>query len=844
MVKFTMDEIRRIMDKSKNIRNMAVIAHVDHGKSTLTDSLIAAAGIIAEEQAGDKRLTDTRADEAARGITIKCTGVSLYFNFTEEVPGVALPLDSDGHEFLINIVDSPGHVDFSAEVTSALRITDGALVVVDCVEGVSVQTETVLRQALTERIVPVVTINKLDRAFLELQLGGEEMYQKFVKEIENVNVTIATYRDDSMGEVEVGADKGTVSFSAGLHAWAFTLPLFGRMYAKKFGIDEKKMTERLWGDNFFDPETKKWTKTAQSASGKQLQRAFVQFCIEPIRMVIQAGMNDDRDKLTKLLTSVGVKLSNTDLEKSGKALMKVAMQRWLPAGRGLLEMMVAHLPSPFKAQKYRVENLYEGSQDDETATAFRKCDPDGPLLLFVSKMVPTADRSRFFAFGRVFSGTVRTGAKVRILGPNYVPGKKDDMYIKNIQRVLVQMAGKMEALDSIPVGNTVMLAGIDQFLAKTGTVTDSETCWPLRAMKFSVSPVVRVAVDVKNPGDLPKLVEGLKRLSKSDPLVQCTIEESGEHIVAGAGELHLEICLNDLAQDFMGGAEIKISDPVVSYRETVIGTSDQTCLAKSPNKHNRLYMVASPLQDELVEEIEKGTIAPRDEEKARAKILNEKYEWDINDARKIWAFGPETTGPNLVVDTTKAVQYLNEIKDSVVSGFQIASKEGVLSEENCRGIRWNLLDVTMHADSIHRGAGQIMPAARRCMYACCLTAQPRLLEPVYLVDITCPEQAVGGIYGCLNRRRGCVIEEQQRVGTPIFQVKAHLPVAESFGFTGDLRQQTSGQAFPQCVFDHWAVVIGDPLQEGSKHAELVCSIRKRKGLSAEVPPLDRYLDKL
>lgn len=363
-------------------------------------------------------------------------------------------------------------------------------------------------------------------------------------------------------------------------------------------------------------------------------------------------------------------------------------------------------------------------------------------------------------------------------------------------------------------------------------------------MKFSVSPVVRVAVDVKNPGDLPKLVEGLKRLSKSDPLVQCTIEESGEHIVAGAGELHLEICLNDLAQDFMGGAEIKISDPVVSYRETVIGTSDQTCLAKSPNKHNRLYMVASPLQDELVEEIEKGTIAPRDEEKARAKILNEKYEWDINDARKIWAFGPETTGPNLVVDTTKAVQYLNEIKDSVVSGFQIASKEGVLSEENCRGIRWNLLDVTMHADSIHRGAGQIMPAARRCMYACCLTAQPRLLEPVYLVDITCPEQAVGGIYGCLNRRRGCVIEEQQRVGTPIFQVKAHLPVAESFGFTGDLRQQTSGQAFPQCVFDHWAVVIGDPLQEGSKHAELVCSIRKRKGLSAEVPPLDRYLDKL
>lgn len=225
------------------------------------------------------------------------------------------------------------------------------------------------------------------------------------------------------------------------------------------------------------------------------------------------------------------------------------------------------------------------------------------------------------------------------------------------------------------------------------------------------------------------------------------------------------------------------------------------------------------------------------------RVLADEYEWDINDARKVWAFGPDTTGPNLLVDVTKAVQYLNEIKDSIVGGFQWVTKEGPFGDENCRGIRYNLHDVTLHADSIHRGAGQLMPASRRCMFATMYVSSPRLMEPVYLVDITCPERAVGGIYGVLNRRRGHVIEETQRVGTPIFQVKAYLPVAESFGFTADLRSHTGGQAFPQCVFDHWQVMPGDPLVPG-KAMDIVLGIRKRKGLGEEIPPLDRYLDKM
>jgi len=400
-----------------------------------------------------------------------------------------------------------------------------------------------------------------------------------------------------------------------------------------------------------------------------------------------------------------------------------------------------------------------------------------------------------------------------------------------------------EAIEDVPCGNTVGLVGVDQYLLKSGTISTSESAHNIRVMKFSVSPVVRIAVEPKNPSELPKLVEGLKRLSKSDPCVRTYIEESGEHIVAGAGELHIEICLKDLQQEY-AQIELKVSDPVVSYRETVTEESNITCLSKSPNKHNRIWMKASPFAEGLAEAIEKEDITPKQEPKARARLLAEKYGWDVMDARKVWAFGPETTGPNLLVDCSKGVQYLNEIRDSVEAAFQWTTKEGVLCEENMRACRYNVLDVTLHADAIHRGGNQIIPTARRVIYASQLTAKPRLMEPIYLVEITCPESAVGGIYSTLNKRRGHVISEEPREGTPMMNVKANLPVMESFGFTADLRSQTSGQAFPQCVFDHWDVVNYDPFDDHSKAAQIIVATRKRKGLKLVIPPLDKYLDKL
>uniref|UniRef100_A0A673AKB8 Elongation factor 2 n=1 Tax=Sphaeramia orbicularis TaxID=375764 RepID=A0A673AKB8_9TELE len=843
-VNFTVDQIRAIMDKKSNIRNMSVIAHVDHGKSTLTDSLVCKAGIIASARAGETRFTDTRKDEQERCITIKSTAISLYYELGENDLAF-IKQCKDGNGFLINLIDSPGHVDFSSEVTAALRVTDGALVVVDCVSGVCVQTETVLRQAIGERIKPVLMMNKMDRALLELQLEPEELYQTFQRIVETVNVIISTYGEDEggpMGNIMVDPIKGTVGFGSGLHGWAFTLKQFAEMYVAKFTKVEDMM-KKLWGDKYFDPAGGKFSKTATAPDGTKFPRTFCQLILVPIFKVFDAIMNFKKEETATLIQKLDVKLDAEDKEKEGKPLLKAVMRRWLPAGEALLQMITIHLPSPVTAQRYRCELLYEGPGDDEAAMGIKNCDPKAPLMMYISKMVPTSDKGRFYAFGRVFSGIVGTGMKVRIMGPNFTPGKKDDLYIKPIQRTILMMGRYIEPIEDVPCGNIVGLVGVDQFLVKTGTISTYEQAHNMRVMKFSVSPVVRVAVEAKNPADLPKLVEGLKRLAKSDPMVQCIIEESGEHIIAGAGELHLEICLKDLEEDH-ACIPLKKSDPVVSYRETVSEESDQMCLSKSPNKHNRLFMKSRPFPDGLAEDIDKGDVASRQELKARARYLADKFEWEVTEARKIWCFGPDGTGPNLLVDITKGVQYLNEIKDSVVAGFQWATKEGVLCEENMRGIRFDIHDVTLHADAIHRGGGQIIPTARRVLYACQLTSKPRLMEPVYLVEIQCPEAVVGGIYGVLNRKRGHVCEENQVPGTPMFVVKAYLPVNESFGFTADLRSNTGGQAFPQCVFDHWQILPGDPFDAASKPFSIVGDIRKRKGLKEGIPSLDNYLDKL
>lgn len=446
------------------------------------------------------------------------------------------------------------------------------------------------------------------------------MYQRFLKIIENANVTIATYDSQELPESQqVCPTQGTVAFGSALFGWAFTLSKFARIYSAKFKVDKKILMEKLWGDNYYDPIAKKWNTSGFDEEGKPLQRGFVKYIMEPIIRLVRNIMEDNKEVVWKICSSLGIVISQEEQQQEGKVLFRTVFMKWLNAADSLLEMIVSKLPSPIKAQSYRAAHLYEGPMDDDCGRAMQACDPNGPLMVYISKMVKTTEKGRFYAFGRVFSGTVRSGQKVRIMGPNYTPGKATDLFVKNVQRVVLMMGSKVEPVGEVPCGSTVGLIGIDKYLVKQGTLSDHSEAHCIKAMKYSVSPVVRVSVSPKYPQDLPKLIEGMRNLAKADPLVQCfTVESTGEHIIAGCGDLHIEICLKELENEH-AGIPIVSGDPVVSYRETVSAQSSIVCLAKSANKHNRLYCQASPLSAELTDAIEAKEVDPRSDKKFMAK---------------------------------------------------------------------------------------------------------------------------------------------------------------------------------------------------------------------------------
>ncbi|KAG0053422.1 Elongation factor 2, partial [Gryganskiella cystojenkinii] len=624
-----------------------------------------------------------------------------------------------------------------------------------------------------------------------------------------------------------------------------------------FGVDQDKIAKKLWGDHFFIPATKLWSRKSHDEDGKPRERAFNMFILDPILKIFDTIMNRKKEDTSVLLGKLDIKLTPEEDELEGKALFKLVMARFLPASEALMGMVVLHLPSPVAAQKYKIGTIYEGPQNDECADGIRTCDPNGPLMLYISRMMLSTDKDgRFYAFGRIFSGIVRAGLKVRIQGPAYEPGRKSDLFIKPIQRIVIMLGQNVVPVPDCSAGNIVGLVGIDQFLLKTGTITTSDGAHNFRTLKFSLVPVVQVTVDAKDPADLPKLIKGLKRLSVADPSFHSFVDEAGGHVIAGSSEQHLELCLRDLQNDYAPQVPIRRTEMVSLYRETCKATSTVTALAKSPNRHSRVFMKATPLDENLTLAIEKGVIRPRDDFKLRARVLSEDYGWEHQEARKIWAFGPDSTGPNVLVDMTKAVAYLNEIKDSAVAGFNWATREGPYTDEMVRGVRYNILDVYLGGNAIHRGGGQIIPAFRSAIYASHLLAEPGLMEPMYAVEITCPELTMGGIYGVLNRRRGYLVDEKPLTSgittslsssspsSPgIYLVKAYLPVQESFGFTSDLCQATQGQAVAQLVFDHWKTMPGNCVDDILLQ-NLILKIRKRKGLREIIPTVDIYLDRL
>ena len=802
----------------ENIRNLSVIAHIDSGKTTLCDTLLACGNLISEKDAGTKRAMSARDDEQKRGITITSMGATIFTEFEKKI-------------IKLNIVDTPGHQSFNQNVTCALRITDGGVVMLDSVEGIQIQTETVLRQAIQEKVKPVLVINKIDRLFLELQESPNDMYFRFEKQIHGINKLIKLYSNNDES-LELDPLKGNVIFASAYFGWGFSLMDFARFYAKKNGGEPQKYINSLW--NKVDKKTG--------------NPAFCQLIMDPLYKIFRAIMDNNMNEYNFLIKKLGITLNTSELNVTPKQLFGNTLHKLFPLSNTLIELIVKNLPSPIEAQEKRVNVLYNGPLDDKYANSIRTCDPNGPLVVYISKMIPD-NQSKFIAFGRVFSGTLKQGQKVSIMSDNFDPVTKTGEYYegKSVQRCCTVMAGKFETVDSIECGNTCGIVGVDQYLIKTGTLVDADSkdAFNIKTMKFSVSQVVKVAIKPKNPSDIPQFVSAVKKLVKSDPAVLSEYcDETKEMTISGTGELHMEICLHDL-KEYLGKVDIIFSPPVVSFRESIEGKTPESCLGKSSNKHNRIYLSAEKLSNELVNDIESGRFQPNNLPiKERNQILVSKYDFNSDDAKKIWKFGPEGVWTNVMVDQTKGAENINTIKDSILTAFNTYMSKGPICEEQIRGVKININDVLVHSDNAHRGGDQIIPMVKRALYSSVLLSKPLLYEPIFLAEIQIPDILIGTIFNCLNQRRGFVIDQEKNESLPLTIVKAWIPVVESFGLNEFLSESTSGQAFMSLIFDCWQKVPGELYDKTSKNNEFVTSIRSRKGLNNEIPTYDQYLDKL
>ena len=853
MVDYQTQKIHELMRNTKNIRNISVIAHVDHGKSTLTDCLLIKARIASKESNGG-RYMDTRKDEQERGITIKSTAVSMSFSVEKEIlEAYAQSSDYNGQEFLINLIDSPGHVDFSSEVTAALRVTDGALVVVDCVDGICVQTETVLRQAIDERIIPTLVLNKLDRAIIELGFTEKEIYEVLKKRIEAFNAKMETILGERDYIKSLSPKLNEISFCSGLQGWGFTLNKFARFYLKYRGDHtfekEKKFTDILWSmkhycdfDDEFTTEYK-FKKIVDGVIPKGKKSPFEMFVLGPIYKVKNWCFEGKTKEIKEYLLKFGVDCEKLDLEgkQPGKVLFKTVFKAWLPAAECLLEQIILKLPNPHKAQNIRASYLYTGPED-ETFKAIKLCsaNDEDPITIYISKMIPDGSNG-FIAFGRVFSGNVKPCIKVYVQNPNYVPDpenkKNPNVVIKTISKVCVMMGRGYNSIPDCPAGNIVGLIGVEGFLKKTGTISSVPDRYNIKTMKFSVSPVVKVAVTPKRSQDLNHFKEGLEKLAKSDPLCLIEYTDQGQATVACAGELHLEIILSDL-KEFYAKCEFIVEKPQVKYYEGFVGSVESPKMTKSANKHNRIYMTCEPLDDKILENIEQVNVKdPKVRNQRFREILKIEDEW----VKKIMFFAPEIEPMNLMVDESKGIQYLNEVKDHIFEGLKLATKEGPMIGEVVRGGRFNLTDLILHSDAIHRGANQMVRPVEQLVRGLILTASPVLYEPIFACTITVPEEYGTACENVIKNRRGYT--EDFEIENGCKTIKAFLPVQASFGLNKDLRENSRGFSTFSLVFDHYEICPGSLEKENSIMAQIVKEVREYKGTTSKLDP-DAYFDTL
>jgi elongation factor 2 len=720
-------KIKDLMYEPDYIRNIGIVAHIDHGKTTLSDNLLAGAGMISSELAGDQRFLDFDEQEQARGITIDAANVSMVHKYKDE-------------DYLINLIDTPGHVDFGGDVTRAMRAVDGAVVVVCAVEGIMPQTETVLRQALKENVRPVLFINKVDRLINELKLDSQELQQRFVKIIASANKLISNMAPEELKkEWLVKVEDGSVAFGSAYHNWAINVDIM-----QKTGI------------NFND---------------------ILDYC------------NNEKQK---------------------------ELAQKVPLSDVLLGMVVEHLPSPNMSQPYRVPSIWSGDIESPEGQGMLKTDPDGPLAVMVTD-VSIDKHAGEIATGRVYGGTLEKGTEIFMVGSH---GKA------RTQQVGVYFGPERVNTDRVPAGNIVAITGARNAVAGETICDIDRKIDAFEGLEHISEPVVTVAVEAKNTKDLPKLIEVLRQVGKEDPTVKMQInEETGEHLVAGMGELHLEIIAYRINEK---GVEIETSEPIVVYRETIAGTAGPV-EGKSPNKHNRFYIEIEPLDEAVYQAIVDGEIK---EGRVKGKDLVSKFqEYGLpkEQARKVW----DVYDKSIFVNMTRGIQYLDEIKELLLEGFESAMDDGPIAKERVMGIKIKLMDAKIHEDAVHRGPAQVLPAIRKAVYGAIMMAEPALLEPIQKVFINTPQDYMGAATREIQNRRGQIVDMSQE--GDMSTVESTVPVAEMFGFAGDIRSATEGR----CL---WSTEnAGFERLPRELQGEIIRQIRQRKGLSDQPYGPDHYL---
>jgi elongation factor 2 len=720
-------EALKIVSKRDQIRNLGIIAHVDHGKTTTSDSLLAATGMLSPSVAGQALALDYMELEQQRQMTIKAANITLYY-------------ESQGTPYVINLIDTPGHIDFTGKVTRSLRAVDGVIVVVDAVEGIMTQTDTVTRQALEERVRPVLYINKVDRLIKELRLPPEKMQAWLSNIVSDFNRLIDIYAEPEFKKKwKVSVQDMSVAFGSSKDRWGFNIET-----AKEAGMSFKD--------------------------------------------IYDAYMAESPQKLAEELA----------LHES------------------LLRMVIKHHPAPHVAQAYRIPKIWHGDLQSPIGKALLDCDVNGPLVMMVTAVVvdPAAG---LVATGRLFSGTVHDGDDVYLIGV-----KRQG----RVQSVQMFMGIQREIVGALPAGNIPALLGLD---ARSGeTLASVKDVAPFESIHYVSEPVVTVAVESKHPRDLPKLVEAMRRLNIEDPNLVITInEESGETLMAGMGVLHLEIATTMIQQQ---GLEIVTSEPIINYRETIRVPAGPV-MSRSPNRHNKIFIEVEPLAPDIVELIRNGTITENTEKKTVQKTLRE-HEWDADEARSVVAIDERG---NLMIETTKGVQFLQESMASIRSGFEDIMKNGPLAYEFCRGIKANLTNYVPHEDPAHRTYAQLMPASRRAILGGTLSANPTLLEPVLGIEVKGPSDLIGAVTGVISSKRGKLVNIDQREVLTV--IEGEVPAAETFDLSEVMRGATAGKAVWNTHFKSWQPVPANML------LPLVLEIRKRKGLPGAPPKPEEFIDR-